>query len=342
MLNYAAAAVLAALAVYLLAIGKAILLPLILAIFVWHLINAIAAQFGRIRMPYGYLPVWGRYTAAILLLLVMVWFVFNLIAGNISQVGQAAPVYEQNLKQLLQKLATAMGLQELPSMKVLFEGMNLTAIIRNLAGAVTTIAGNAGTMLIYVTFLLLEQGSFNRKIAALFPEQEREALVHRILHRIAVEIQTYIWLKTLTSLLTGVLSYMVMKIIGIDFAEFWALLIFALNYIPYIGALLGVIFPALIALVQFETLSPFISTTGLLALIQFLVGNVLEPRIMGKGLNISPLVMLLALAFWGSVWGVTGMFLAVPMMVVIMIVCSNFDRSRAIAILLSENGQLRH
>lgn len=343
MLNHAATAVLTALVVYLLVIGQAILLPFILAVFVWHLINAVAAQCGRLQLNDGpLLPVWGRYSAAILLLLGLVWFVVDLIAGNISQVGQAAPGYEQNLRELAARLSAALGLQELPSVRALFDELNLSDVIRRLVSAVTGIAGSAGIMLVYVAFLLLEQGSFRHKIAALFPEAEREALVHRILHRIAGEIQTYLWLKTLGSLLTGFLSYLVMKIIGIDFAEFWALLIFALNYIPYIGALLGVVFPALIALVQFETLSPFIITTALLALIQFLIGNVLEPKMMGKGLNISPLVMLLALAFWGSIWGVTGMFLAVPMMVVIMIICSNFDQTRSLAILLSENGQLRH
>lgn len=339
--HYAAAAIVTALAVYLLVIGKALLLPLVLAVFVWYLINALAARFGHIRLRGGTLPVWGRYGVAILLLLAMVWFVVNLVAGSIGQVAQAAPVYEQNLRQLLEKIAAMLGLQELPSLQVIFEGLNLSDVIRRLAAAVTGIAGNTGAMLIYVTFLLLEQGSFRRKIAALFPEPEREALVHRILRSIGEEIQTYIWLKTLTSLLTGFLSYLVMKIIGIDFAEFWALLIFALNYIPYIGALLGVVFPALIALVQFESVTPFVATTGLLALTQFLIGNVLEPRLLGKGLNISPLVMLLALAFWGSIWGVAGMFLAVPIMVVVMIICSNFERARPIAILLSANGQLR-
>lgn len=341
-IHYAATVGLATLVGYLLVIGKPILLPFVLAIFVWYLINALATQFGRLRVGDRSLPVSGRYTAAILLLLAMVWFVVDLIAGNISQVGQAAPVYEQNLRQLITRVTEALGIEQLPSTKALFDGMNLSAVIRGLLSAVTTIAGNTGTMLIYVAFLLLEQSSFQRKIAALFPDPEREALVHRILGRIGDEIQTYVWLKTLASLLTGFLSYLVMKIIGVDFAEFWALLIFALNYIPYIGALLGVVFPALIALVQFDTLTPFIVATVLLTVIQFLIGNMLEPRLMGKGLNISPLVMLLALAFWGSIWGVTGMFLAVPLMVVIMIVCSNFEHGRSVAILLSEDGQLRH
>jgi AI-2 transport protein TqsA len=340
--NYAAAAALTALVLYLLVVGKPILLPLVIAIFVWYLINALAAVFERVQIHEQALPAIARFGAAILVLLGLLWFVVNLVIGNINQVAAAAPSYEENLAQLLERVSEWLGMDEVPTIQALFEGVNVTDLIRNLAAAITGIIGNAGTMLIYVAFLLLEQSSFNKKIAALFPDAKREAFVHRIIQRIATEIQTYVWLKTLTSLLTGFLSYLVMKMVGVDFAEFWALLIFALNYIPYIGALLGVVFPTLLTLVQFDTLTPFFIVAGTLTLIQFMIGNVLEPRIMGKGLNISPLIMLLSLAVWGSIWGVVGMFLAVPLMVVVMIICANFDATRPVAIMLSEDGQLHN
>lgn len=342
LLNYATVAALIALTGYLLVIGKPILLPFVIAVFVWYLINALAAAAQRVRLRGREPPSWLRYTGAILLLLGLVWLVIDLIADNVSEVGEAAPVYEENLRQLAEKLGTWLGIEQLPSVQALFEGIQLSDVIRRLAAAVTSIAGNLGTVLIYVAFLLLEQNSFKKKIAVLFPDADNEAKVHYILGHIAEDVQTYIWLKTLASILTGVLSYVVMTGAGIDFAEFWALLIFASNFIPYIGALIGVTFPALITLVQFDTITPFLAVTSLLVLIQFLIGNLLEPRLLGKGLNISPLVMLLALAFWGSIWGVTGMFLAVPLMVVIMIVLSNFKRTRPIAVVLSETGELRH
>lgn len=339
-LSYAATAGLTALVLYLLVVGKPILLPLVIAVFVWYLINALALQFERVRVYDRQLPASLRFTAAILVLLGLLWFVANLVAGNINQVAAAAPGYEQNLRQLMERASVWLRLDEVPTMEALLEGVSVADLIRGLAAAVTGIIGNAGTVLIYVAFLLLEQSSFNKKIAALFTDPGREALVHRIIERIATEIQTYVWLKTLTSLLTGFLSYLVMKMVGVDFAEFWALLIFALNYIPYIGALLGVVFPTLLTLVQFDTLTPFFIVAGTLTLIQFTIGNVLEPRIMGKGLNISPLIMLLSLAVWGSIWGVVGMFLAVPLMVVVMIICANFEATRPVAIILSEDGQL--
>jgi AI-2 transport protein TqsA len=162
-----------------------------------------------------------------------------------------------------------------------------------------------------------------------------------VLQRIGREIQTYVWLKTLTSLLATFGSYVVMKVVGVDLAEFWALLIFALNFIPYIGASLGVIFPTTLALIQFDTLRPFVVTALALAVVQFSVGNILEPRLIGKGLNLSPVVMLLGLAVWGTIWGIVGMFLAVPLMVVSMIVFSQFETTRPIAVLMSADGELR-
>jgi hypothetical protein len=163
----------------------------------------------------------------------------------------------------------------------------------------------------------------------------------RILDRIGAEIQTYVWLKTLISAATAAACYVVMKVAGLDLAEFWALLIFALNFIPYIGSWLGVIFPAFLALVQFESPASILMIVVGLTLIQFTGGSIVEPRLMGTGLNVSPVFMLLSLALWGAIWGVIGMLLAVPIMVVFMIVCSHVSATRPIAILLSADGILR-
>lgn len=338
---YAAAAGLTALAVYLMIVGQSILLPFVIAVFVWYLINALAAVSRRIHIGGTTLPPGLRFGAAIVILAVLSWLAVTLVVSNINQVAAAAPRYEQNLRQLVNRAGAVMGYDELPHLYVLFEGQRLTTLLRNLAAALTYLVGIVGTVAIYVVFLLLEQHSFNSKIAALCPDAAREARVHYILERIGAQIQSYVWLKTVMSALPALVSYAVMKVAGLDLAEFWALLIFAMNYIPYIGASLGVIIPTLLAAVQFGTLAPVMWTAGALAIVQFTTGSILEPRIMGRGLNLSPLVMLLSLAFWGTIWGVIGMFMAVPLMVVIMIVCSHVQATRPIAVLMSANGELR-
>jgi predicted PurR-regulated permease PerM len=128
--------------------------------------------------------------------------------------------------------------------------------------------------------------------------------------------------------------------VGVDFAAFWALMIFLLNFIPIIGALLGVTFPSLLALVQFETIGPFLVTSLALSGAQFVVSNLVEPRLMGRKLHLSPLVIILSLAFWGGLWGVVGMILCVPIMVILMIICGHFGPTRPIAIMLSSDGEI--
>ncbi|MEO1224292.1 MAG: AI-2E family transporter, partial [Pseudomonadota bacterium] len=148
------------------------------------------------------------------------------------------------------------------------------------------------------------------------------------------------WVKTLTSLMTGLASYTVLRLVGVDFAETLALIIFLLNYIPNIGSILGIVFPAMIALVQFDTLAPFLIATPILIAIQVIIGNLVEPMLMGRSLNLSSFVIILALVFWGVIWGIPGMFLSVPITVVALIVCSHIRGARWIAILLSKDGQI--
>ena len=142
------------------------------------------------------------------------------------------------------------------------------------------------------------------------------------------------------SVVTGILSYTVLKMLGVDFAETWALLIFLLNYIPTVGSILGVVFPAVLALVQFDTLGPFLVIAVLLSAAQFAIGNVIEPIFMGKVLNLSSVVVIIALSLWGSVWGIVGMFMSVPITVVLMIMCAHIPNLKWIAVLLSEDGKL--
>jgi predicted PurR-regulated permease PerM len=341
LLVYASAAGLTALVAYLLVVGEPILLPFVIAVFVWHLINALSTLSGRIRIGGRPLPGWLRFGGAIALLLLTSALGVRLVFENVGQVMAAGPVYEQNLLRIANRGGSWFGYDELEDIRVLLGGLNLNALIRDLTLGLTGVLGSVGTVAIYTVFLLLEQHHFDAKITALFPDVEKEALVRRILHRIGTEIQTYVWLKTAISAATAAACYVVMTAVGLDLAEFWALLIFALNFIPYIGSWLGVIFPAFLALVQFDSLTPFVATTAILALIQFTGGSIIEPRIMGTGLNVSPVFMLLSLALWGAIWGIVGMFLAVPIMVVIMIVCSHIASTRPIAVLLSADGTLR-
>ena len=151
-------------------------------------------------------------------------------------------------------------------------------------------------------------------------------------------VEQYLWVQTVTGLMIAVASWAVMVVVGLDNAVFWAFLIFIASYIPIIGGAIGILAPPLFALVQFETLWQAAVLLGVLQSIQFVVGNVILPRMQGDSLNIDPVAVLLALAFWGAIWGVPGMFLSTPLTVIAMVVCAQFEGSRWVAVLLSADG----
>lgn len=335
-----AAFALVALLVYLMVIAEAILLPLAIAVFIVLLLDAVAGRICRMRIAGRTVPTWLGMTVAITLFILAFIALANLIRSNIAAVSAALPGYESNINALLEKAVDLFGLTELPSIQDLIDQIDIGSTLRSTVGALASITGNTMTVLFYVIFILLEQVTFGRKVEKLFAKTEDRQRAREMIGRITRDIQTYIGLKTFMSALTGIVSYIVMAVVGVDFAGFWAVLIFVLNYIPYIGSLAGVAFPAVLTLVQFDSLTPFVVTTTILAGVQLTVGNVIEPRMMGRSLNLSPLIILLSLAVFGQIWGIVGMVLSMPLMVIVLIVCAGFDATRPIAILLSATGNI--
>ena len=326
----------AALIVYVLVTGRDLLIPLALAIMIWYLINALSRTFQMLIK----VPGWLALTLSITTLVVVLGLIVEMISGNIAAVRVAAPAYQENIEKLVAQAVKIGGLKEMPTIGHVVDQVDVRALIGGVVSATASVAGNAGLILIYVIFLLAEQRTFGRKIEALFPDSGRQKEVQDVLSDIRDRTQKYISVKTSLSLLTAIVSYVVLAIVGVDLAIFWAFLIFLLAYIPTIGSLLGVVFPALLAIIQFGSLGPFLVVAVGLGAAQFLIGNVLEPRMMGKSLNLSSLVVIISLAVWGSIWGVTGMFLCVPITVILMIILAEFRQTRPIAILLSADGRV--
>lgn len=325
---------------YVLAVGKDLLVPLVLAILIWYVLNGLSALYQRI-VPGERTPEWLTLIAAMITLGVVAFLLVDLIQRNAAQVVAEAPGYQDRIQTLMDKTAALFGVEQPPTIKQMVKTLDLGPWVSRFATALTSLIGNIGLIVIYVLFLLMEQNTFMRKLNALFPDQKRQQQAKSMLLQMNREIQTYLGIKTLLSLVTGLLSYLVLRVVGVDYAEFWAVTIFLLNYIPTIGSIIATVFPALLALIQFDTLTPFAIIVVSLTTIQFVIGNLLEPRMMGNTLNISPLVVLLLLALWGSIWGVVGMFLSVPLSVIALIVLSHFTPTRPIAILLSSSGKLK-
>ena len=186
----------------------------------------------------------------------------------------------------------------------------------------------------------MEQGTFEKKVRALTTTEANYANWGLAVGEVAKKLNAYVVIKALMSLLTAVISLAVYWAFGVQFALFWALLVFVLNFIPVIGSIIAWFLPMIVVVFGDYSLVQVLSIGFLLLGVQQLVGSIIEPRIAGDVLNLSPLVILLSLAFWGALWGVLGLFLAVPLTVVLTSILSRFRGTRWVAILLSRDGQI--
>lgn len=330
---------------YVLVVGQTFLVPLAVALMVWYVLNALSRTFAKIlpntKLTPNDQPNWLTMALALVSIGLFFGFAIDMVSSNVVQVRAAAPAYKANLDILITKLAASSEFDLLERIQTGIESIKITPIIQTLASTFTTMIGNVSIVLFYVMFMLLEQGTFKNKIRAIFPDQNQQGSVMSILSHAQEDIQTYLWIKTLTSSITGIVSYIVLLAVGVDFAGFWAFTIFMLNFIPTIGSIIATLFPALLALIQFDTIGPFLTVLIGVGVIQVMVGNFLEPKLMGNTLNVSPFVVMMSLTLWGSIWGIAGMFLSVPITVMLLIVFAHFEKTRYIAILLSGNGNLK-
>jgi predicted PurR-regulated permease PerM len=340
-LNFTASALFVVLVFYLLIVGEALLLPLVIAIAFWYLINTLAAAFAAIRLGEFSLPFPLCLVASVFTFLFLVWALINFLSGRVQAVLEVAPVYQVNLINRIEALpfVDLTQFQDMNLMQLLTDWIDIPSYATSVAASFAGILASGGLILIYIGFLFLEQNHFKSKITAL-ASKGKEDDVKEILDRIRRDIQKYIGIKMFTSALTGILSYIVMRLLGVDFAGVWGLLIFLLNFIPTVGSIIATIFPAMIALAQSDGYTLFLVVLLGIGAIQICVGNILEPRLMGSRFNMSPIVILLNLALWGYIWGVPGMFLCVPFLIIITIILSYFPQTRPIAIILSRDGKL--
>ncbi|NND93454.1 MAG: AI-2E family transporter [Flavobacteriales bacterium] len=319
---------------------KDIIIPFILALIIWFIIREVQRLIARLKIRGRSLPAWIRGLLSFAIIFGALGLLVNLLAINIQGISKVLPSYEKNLNVVRESIDESLGIDMMAQLRDISGDFDFANIVSSLLNSLTTLIGNAFLIIIYVAFLMLEQRFFRKKFNALYQDDEKQERANRILESIDESLSKYVNLKTVISITTGAMSYIALSIIGVDFAFFWAFLIFVLNYIPTIGSLIATLFPAIIASVQFGGLEQSLYVIIAVGSIQVIVGNVIEPRVMGNSLNISSLVVILSLAFWGSIWGVVGMILSVPIMVMLVITFAQFKETRSLAVLLSDKGIL--
>lgn len=320
--------------------GQAILVPFILGLLLWFIGKELEAKIDKIGFIKNKFPNWLKHFLSFGIILIVLIFITDILSSNINSLAQSFEKYEPNLDALILQIDGLLGMDVKEALKNYSGNLDFGNILQLLFSSISDLISNGFMILLYAVFILLEDASFNPKLKAVFVGKRNEEKVDDILEKISSSISSYFGLKTMLSLITGTLSYIALRIIGVDAPEFWAFLIFILNFIPTIGSLIATIFPAIFCLFQFGIFTPSLLVLGIVGTIQVLVGNFLEPKIMGSSMNISPLVTILSLSIWGAIWGIIGMILSVPITVVTIIIFSQFEKTRPVAIMLSEKGEV--
>jgi predicted PurR-regulated permease PerM len=314
---------------------RTILTPLMLALFLMVIIDGLS------RVLRKRLPVLSELAAMIVALLVTVTgfgVTVVLIAGNapgfIGQLVADTP----RLNAIIADVAHRLHIHSPPTIEHLARQLDPAKYAGGVAQTLQGLISNFLFILIYLGFLLASRGGFGRKSVRLFPTEEQYGHACVAFGHIRNGIERYLWIQTVTGLMIAVSSTIILALAGMQNAVFWGFLILVTSYVPIIGGMIGQFLPPLFALVEYNNYwQPGLILAGL-TVVNLVVGSIIFPRMQGRSLNLDPVVILLALSFWGLVWGVPGMFLSTPLTVTLMVVADQFPGARWVAILLSSDG----
>nr|WP_280523226.1 AI-2E family transporter [Rhodovulum imhoffii] len=334
------ALVLIAFAVMLLLLVKAkfLLISLATAIMVFSFtsdaINFIATRrIGPLRVPN-----WLASIAALILITLTLLGVTSLVLSQVNTVLSTALTYVESTPAAIASMFSWAGPDVEMAVLNSVQTLDVSSYLKSLAGQAGSLMQGTVLVILFVTFLFGERIWFSTKLTNFFGDPETAEQVGDIVTSIIYKVNYYLLIKTAVSAATGFLVYLMARGFGLDLAVALGIMAYILNFIPNIGSIVATLLVTLVTYVQFTdpalTVAVFLTVSGL----QFFIGNVIDPILMGRALRLSTFGILLFLAFWGAVWGIPGMFLSVPIMVGTLIVCSHIPSLRPIAVLLSREG----
>ncbi|MDA3786468.1 MAG: AI-2E family transporter [Deltaproteobacteria bacterium] len=331
---WAAWALLVVLVVVILKTLAFLFVPLAIALLLVYALGIPLNFLARFNVP-NFL----RILLVVFLGLLFLYLFGRLIAVNINDLQEQFPVYEEKFWSYGQYLLASAGMS-VDEAKEMYHSFLTTfthadikplgAMVQRMGGSFFSFLGDTIWVLLFLIFLLAEREGFQGRLRRSLGRKQ-SAPVLEALGQINKSMQHYLGLKTAISGLTGFLVGITLVLFGIDFALLWGTLAFVLNFIPNIGSLIAVIPPVAITLFQTGSLSTTLVVAAMLVSIQMVMGNVVEPKVMGEGLSLSPLLVLLSLLFWGWMWGIPGMLLSVPLTAAIKIGMEQLDITRPVA-----------
>ena len=315
-------------------LGGGLLIPIVIAGLLTSLTSSAIVKLEQVG-----LPTWLATLVAISAGLIILLLIGVIFQSQSDALAQAWPQYTQRINNILADAAVWTGPQIAGRIDTAVSNFDAGKIVANFANKAGRVFGDIALILIYTGFLLAERGMLKAKLNLLVPNEADNRDLNDVVTSVSQGIRQYLSIKTMVSALTGTLTYAVLKIYGANFAELLGLFAFLFNFIPVIGSAIAVVIPVVLALMQFDTIGPALQIAALLAAMQASVGNIVEPRLMGRTLNLSPFVIMVALTFWTTIWGMVGAVLSVPITASAVIICRNIQPLRWIAILLSADGK---
>ena len=331
--------------VFILKAGSFIFVPFVIALFLWMLIWMLDTAIERYVIRRFNLPcVMVRFSSFFSIALVgwLFWLVVSTVTSQMPAISAAFLAYRDALPAVTENIKGYIGVDLFPVADAILPSEQEMGEVfsRMLYGSVNFVR-SIGMVAIYLIFLLLERSSLEKKLPIIFAgavklKKDATPLLQKILNK----VRTYLLLKSMTSLITAVAGYLLMLYVGLEFAGVWAIMLGVMNFVPVLGVLIASIVPVTYSLLQFGgELVPFLTMAIGMFIIQFVTGQLMEPLIMGKNVNISPLVQIASIVMWGWIWGPVGMFLSIPLMIILSIVLYNIPATKRIAILISADGE---
>lgn len=326
-----------------------VVLPLVLAVFGSIIVNPII-DFGLKIKKNRIIEI-----LMIMIVLIMVFFMINFFGYlsfvSLKKIALGLPNYDEKLRLLIEQLMQQSGLArevfsrfgiELESQwdvgKIL-EQFSLSGLLFTVFNSIVSIISNTFLVIVFMLFLLLGRGNMERKLEKIFPGT-RIGQARKVIREIKERIQRYLIAKTIISIITGVLAGVVLVSYKVDFAITWAILTILLNFIPSIGSIIATVLPVSVAFLSTGTYYPALPVFIFLALIQTVIGNFIDPNVIGDVVDLSPIAILTGLIILGWLWGIVGMFLAVPILVSLKLVFESVPSTQFISVLMSGRRRL--
>jgi AI-2 transport protein TqsA len=320
-------------------IASTVTLPLGISLFLFLLLNPLLNRLEKLKVPR-----WIGVVISMLILLIVFVFASWFSFFTIDRLVQRLPMYIRRFIVIDAWAAEKMGLDPgtsfLSYLNFDWQGLILSSL-SSVSSKTINIISKASLIYIFVLFLLLERQSLIPKLKIATP-RGKGMRIAVLFERVNRQVSKYLLLKALISAATGLLFYLASLATGLDFAVMWGVLAFILNFIPSIGSIIITLLTIVMAILQFfPNWASVIYVAILMISIQTVLGNILDPRIQGVQLNLSPFVILVSLSIWGFIWGVAGMFLAVPITSVIQIVCANVESLKPFAVMIGSGKSYR-